>query len=493
VNSSLSKVLAVLAVGVFATAAAAATQPTRLTLSACQLQDPAKVSLVQADCGLLSVPENPADPSGRRIGLRVARVPAINRRKQADPLFVLAGGPGMAATSFYASVATAFQRIHRDRDIVLVDQRGTGGSNPLSCTLDDNTVYGGSNADIVADTKRCLATLEKTARVELYTTSVAVRDLDAVREALGYQQINLYGVSYGTRVAQHYARRFPTHTRSMVLDGVVPPQVALGPATSVNAEQALSRILARCSNDAECGKHFGDPMESYRTLRKSLETRPVPISLADPSSGEATRFEFMEYHLATVLRLGSYTAEQAALLPLMLHAATTSANFTPLASQFLMVNRSYSDSVAYGMHNSVVCSEDVPFWDVAQVDRGELEKTYLGTAPVDGLKSICSVWPRGPVDADFHLPLHTEVPVLLLSGSDDPVTPPTDAEAARPGLVHSVHIVLQGFGHGQLTAPCVDRVMATFINAGNTTGLDTSCVQGDRPLPFFLTLSGPAP
>jgi pimeloyl-ACP methyl ester carboxylesterase len=329
-----------------------------------------------------------------------------------------------------------------------------------------------SDAEVAADARRCLTALEKTAHVEFYTTSVAVQDLDSVRAALGYQRINLYGVSYGTRVAQHYVRRFPNRARSVILDGVVPPQLALGPATALNAEQALTRILARCANDTECKKHFGDPSVSYHVLRSSLQAHPVPVSLADPTSGEPSKFDFTGYHLATVLRLGSYTSEQAALLPLMLHGATESANFTPLASQFLVVNRSYGDALAYGMHNSVVCSEDVPFWDLAKVNRAELEKTYLGTAQLDGLRSICSVWPHGPVDPDFHAQLRTDVPVLLLSGSDDPVTPPTDADEARRGFTHSVHIVLKGFGHGQLAAPCVDRVMANFMSRGGIEGLD---------------------
>jgi pimeloyl-ACP methyl ester carboxylesterase len=141
----------------------------------------------------------------------------------------------------------------------------------------------------------------------------------------------------------------------------------------------------------------------------------------------------------------------------------------------------------------VVCSEDVPFWDLAKVNRTELEKTYLGTAQLDGLRSICAVWPRGPIDPDFHAPLHTDVPGLLLSGSDDPVTPPGDAEEARRGFTHSVHVVLKGFGHGQLTAPCVDRVMAAFLSRGGVEGLDGSCVQSDRPMPFFVTLGGPSP
>jgi pimeloyl-ACP methyl ester carboxylesterase len=451
------------------------------------------VSVVPADCGELNVPEDSSDPNGRHIRLHFARVPAINRRKQPDPLFVLAGGPGMAATIFYATASLSFARIHRDRDIVLVDQRGTGRSNPLNCAQDDKDLYRASDAEVAADARRCLAALEKTANVAFYTTSVAVQDLDTVRAALGYQRINLYGVSYGTRVAQHYVRRFPDRARSVILDGVVPPQLALGTATALNAERALTRILERCANDGECKKHFGDPFVSYHALRNSLHAHPVPVSLTDPTSGESSRLDFTGYHLATVLRLGSYTAEQAALLPLILHSASESANFTPLASQFLLVNRSYGDVVAYGMHNSVVCSEDVPYWDLAKVNRTELEKTYLGTAQLDGLRSICSVWPRGPIDPDFHTPLHTDVPVLLLSGSDDPVTPPDDAEEARRSFTHSVHLVLKGFGHGQLSAPCVDGVMASFMSRGAVEGLDVSCVQNDRPLPFFVTVGGPAP
>jgi pimeloyl-ACP methyl ester carboxylesterase len=449
--------------------------------------------MVAAECGDLSVREDASNPDSRRISLHVARVPAINRRKQADPLFVLAGGPGMAATTFYASAAFSFERIHRERDIVLVDQRGTGQSNPLNCSLDDDDLYRATDAEVVADTKRCLMTLRKTADVQFYTTSVAVQDLDRVRAALGYERINLYGVSYGTRVAQHYLRRFPQRTRTIILDGVVPPQLALGPETALNAEQALTRILARCVSNTECHKQFGDPAAAYHTLRSSLQTHPVTVNLANPTSGQATKFDFTSYHLATVLRLASYTAEQAALLPLMLHGATESADFAPLASQFLIVNRSYGDALAYGMHNSVVCSEDVPFYDLATVNRAELEKTYLGTAQVDGLRNICSVWPRGPIDEDFHAPLHSDVPALLLSGSDDPVTPPADAEEARRGLTHSVHIVLQGFGHGQLTAPCIDRVMAKFVEHATADGLDVSCTRDDTPMPFFTSLGGPPP
>jgi pimeloyl-ACP methyl ester carboxylesterase len=464
-----------------------------LELTSCQLEDPVRVSVVGAECGDLSVLENPAEPTGRRIKLRVARVAAISRRKQPDPLFVLAGGPGMAATTFYASAAFAFERIHRDRDIVLVDQRGTGQSNSLNCKLDDDELYHAGSSEVVAETRHCLTSLEKTADVRFYTTSIAVKDLDQVREALGYERINLYGVSYGTRVAQHYLRRYPSRTRALILDGVVAPQTVLGPETSLDAEQALTHILGRCIADRECHEHFGDPSLAYHKLRDTLQAHAASVSLPDPTSGAALKFDFTGYHLANVLRLASYTAEQAALLPLMLHSATDSNDFVPLASQFLLVSRSYGDVLSYGMHNSVVCSEDVPFYDLAKINRAELEKTYLGTAQLDGLRDICSAWPQGPVDADFHAPLRTAVPVLLLSGSDDPITPPADAELARHELTHSVHVILQGFGHGQITAPCIDRVMANFMARGAVEGLDVSCARNDKPLPFFISTGGPAP
>ena len=145
------------------------------------------------------------------------------------------------------------------------------------------------------------------------------------------------------------------------------------------------------------------------------------------------------------------------------------------------------------MHNSVVCTEDVPFYDMKAVDRARLEQTYLGAAQLDGLLSMCKIWPRGAIDADFHAPLRTDLPVLLLSGTDDPVTPPEYAEQAGRGFTHSLQVVLHGFGHGQLAAPCVDRVMAAFVERASVSSLDISCVRNARPMPFFTSLNGPSP
>ena len=462
-------------------------------LSPCQLEHPQRLTVVAAECGELTVPENSAQPNGRQLHLAFARVPAISRRKHPDPLFVLAGGPGMAATTFYATVAPVFGRIHRDRDIILLDQRGTGGSNPLNCPGGDETDYRATDNDIAADARSCLEKLSAKADVAQYTTSVAVNDLEHLRQVLGYEHINMYGVSYGTRVAQQYLRRFPDHTRALILDGVVPPELTLGAGMALDAEHALDRILARCALETDCRNRFGDPTQDYHDLWQSLQAHSVPVIVANPTTGESTHFEFTRFHLATVLRLSIYSTEQTALLPLLLHEAHESKDYSRLASQFLLLTHAYTDAVAVGMNNTVACTEDIAFYDAKATDRSKLENTFLGTAQLDGLLAICKIWPRGPIDADFHAPVHSAVPVLLLSGSDDPITPPAYADQARRGLTDSLHIVLKDFGHGQLAAPCMDRVMEQFINRASVKGLDTSCTRNDQPMPFFISLNGPPP
>ena len=463
-----------------------------LTLSACVIEHPLRLSVVPAECGVLSVPENPQAPHGRQIGLYVARVAAVSRRKLADPLFVLAGGPGQAASDFYATVAAAFERIHRERDIVLLDQRGTGKSNPLDCAADEDRLYRAGEAEIAALTRRCLAELAPRAQVAYYTTSVAVGDLEAVRAALGYERINLYGVSYGTRLAQQYLRRFPQRVRAVILDGVVPPSLVIGPAVATDAESALRRILARCAAEASCAAPFGDPQADYEALRGRLKEHPVPVILADPATGRMQQLEFNLDHLGTVLRLGGYSADYAALLPLLLHGAAAHGDYRPLAAQFLLLTRSFR-SIAAGMHNSVLCAEDVPLYGTQHIDRAALAHTFMGTTQVDALTTLCALWPHGPVDADFHAPLKSAVPALLLSGGDDPVTPPRYAQQAARGFAHALSITLPGFGHGQLTAPCMGGVLARFLQAGSVTGLDIRCTTLDRPMPFFTSLNGPPP
>jgi pimeloyl-ACP methyl ester carboxylesterase len=462
-----------------------------LQLSACQLPHPLHLTVVSAECGVLEVPENPAAPEGRRIALHLARVPAINRRRPEDALFVLAGGPGQGAADFFVALSGAFERIHRDRDVILLDQRGTGGSQPLDCPESEAQLYQSSEAEVTAFAAGCLAQLRTHTDPAYYTTSVAVADLERARAALGYPRIDLYGISYGTRVAQHYLRRYPARVRALILDGVVPPTLALGADVAPAAEAALRRILARCVAQSACLARFHTPLEDYEAVSRTLRAQPVEVSVADPANAVPRRVRFDRDHLATVLRLGSYNADYAALLPLFLNAGAHG-DYVPLAAQSLYLERSV-ESVAIGMHNSVVCSEDVPYWKAQDLNRAVLDATFMGSAEVDALQALCRSWPRGPVDADFHEALRSDVPALFLSGGDDPVTPPAYAHLAAAGFSAARELSLPGFGHGVLTVPCMERLLAQFLARPEPAALDVSCLRTAAPLPFFTSVNGPAP
>jgi pimeloyl-ACP methyl ester carboxylesterase len=206
-------------------------------------------------CGWLTVPENPAEPAGPKIRLRVTVLPSLRAQPERDALMILSGGPGQGAHQFYASVAGAFNGVRRDRDIVLLDQRGTGDSNRLDCAFDDSTEIETADPQVLlARARECLQGLPGDPR--FYTTSIAVRDLETARVALGYQHWSIYAVSYGTRVAQHYQHRYPQHVRAMILDGVVPVDLALGPDIAPRAQQALDALFERCAADATCESKF---------------------------------------------------------------------------------------------------------------------------------------------------------------------------------------------------------------------------------------------
>lgn len=477
----------------WAAAVAAASPPGTPSASACILEGPSGAAAVAAECTTVNVVENPAVPTGRRIDIAVARVPAVNGLTRLPPLFILAGGPGAAAGEFYPAVSPAFARVHRDRDIVLVDQRGTGRSNGLRCTLDDDALMEASDDEIAAASKACRDSLLSHADPAMYTTSLAVGDLERVRIALGYERVALYGVSYGTRVAQHYLRRYPDRVETLILDGVVPPQRVLGPDIALIAEDALRSIFDRCRTDAQCFAAFGDPAIHYAAVRARLAQGPVEVRMPHPRTGADSTTTFAASHLASALRLSSYTADQASLLPLALFRAHTEGDYRPLAAQYLLATDRVLEQVSYGMHNSVVCAEDEPRFASSGIAASQLDATYIGSAQLEGLSAMCREWPRGPVDADFNAPLKSSVPTLLLSGGADPVTPAADGELAAKGFSHALHVIVPGAGHGQIGSPCIDRIIATFLSTGVGRAGDLSCLRSERTTPFFTSLAGPAP
>jgi len=462
-----------------------------LQLEDCRIRAGVGYPGIKARCGTLQRPLDPANPDAQSIDLFVAVVPALSLEPAPDPLVPIAGGPGQASTEFYAGFAGAFEEVRRERDIVLLDQRGTGQSAAMDCDIDEDELTGPFSAEqTIAAAVKCLDSLPYDPR--FFTTSVAVEDLEALRTALGYQQFNLYGISYGSRVAQHFLRRYPDATRSVILDGVAAPQIALGPGIAVEAQRAMEAVFERCSESEDCAAKFPRLEQDFAGLRTRLADAPVTLNIANPVTGQREETEFSDNELAGALRLLSYSPSTVALIPLLIHEAAEG-NYAPLAAQFMMVAASLSDSMSIGMHNAVVCTEDAPFFDGEKIDRESLEATYLGPLQLDSLEAICSVWPKGPLDDEFKMPVRSDVPVLLLSGEADPITPPRYAELAAVELRNALHLVGRNQGHGVAPRGCMPEIIGEFVASADIGSLETGCLERLFAMPFFLDFSGPAP
>ncbi|MCZ6895261.1 MAG: alpha/beta fold hydrolase [Gammaproteobacteria bacterium] len=484
-----TRILAVAALLIMSAANLTAAEP--LILEDCRITAGPAYSSIEARCGVFRRPENPAEPDGNMLELRVAVVAALSLEPELDPFVPIAGGPGQASSDFYAATMGTFEKIRRNRDIVLLDQRGTGASARMDCDIDDDIVDGQMSLEETRlATLDCLDSLPHDPR--FFTTSVAVTDLEALREALGYEQFNLYGISYGTRVAQHFARRYPASTRTVILDGVVPPQMALGPAIATEAQRALDAILARCAASEPCDQRFPNIAAKFVAVKSRLTAEAVTLTISHPVSGRPETVTFGKNELAGAIRLLSYHPITIALLPFLIDEAAND-RFEPLAAQYLMIVDSLTDALSLGMHNAVVCTEDEPFFGGEGISEEDLSATYIGPLLVDALRTICSVWPRGILDEGFKTPLQTNLPVLLLSGDADPITPPGFAEIAAVDLTNATHLIGKQQGHGQAPRGCMGDVIADFIEMASVADLDTACLERMFAMPFFLHYSGPAP
>lgn len=476
---------------IFLSLSAAAFGEATLELADCRINAGPGYPGIEARCGTMARPLDPSDPDSPTIDLKVAVVPALNLEPEPDPLVPIAGGPGQSTLVFYAGLYAAFERVRRDRDILLVDQRGTGESTPLACAIDESTLEGEYSAEqTLGATRECLENLPQDPR--FFTTSVAVTDLEAVREALGYSALNLYGVSYGTRVAQHFARRYPGSTRTVIIDGVVPPQLPLGPDIAIESQRAIERVFDRCANDNDCQARFPTIRDDFAALRATLNAGPVSITLADPVTATPEIIEFGSDQLAAAIRLLLYDPRTVALLPLLVDAAANG-NYVPLAAQFQMVVTALGDALSMGMHNAIMCTEDVPFIDWDAVDHEALAGSYIGPLQLEAIRTMCSVWPAGVADDDLREPLVTDTPVLLLSGEADPITPPAYADMAAAGLSRAWLLTGKNQGHGLAPVGCMPRVIAGFITSLALEDGAADCLEDAFVMPFFVDFSGPMP
>jgi pimeloyl-ACP methyl ester carboxylesterase len=480
----LGACLVVAAAGRRGLAAGPAASP-GLALSPCKLPGLEHEAL----CGTFEVYEDRAARAGRKIPLRVAVLRATGPEHAPDPLFFFDGGPGQSAVKAATGMAHQWAAVHRKRDIVLVDVRGTGESNGLSCkSLQGHEgVLGYMESFLpVPGVRACRAELEARADLRLYTTTPAVDDVDDVRAALGYDRINVNGGSYGTLAALHYMRRHPEHVRTAVLEGLVTPDARLPLYFAHDAQVALDQVLAACAKDAGCRAAFPDPAEEVSRVLARLEKEPAKVTVRNAQTGKPVEIVLSRSAAAQTIRYMLYLPVTAAQIPLQMHLAAQG-DFVPLAETAYLF-AAFVTSTADGFYLSVTCAEDVAFFDAKEAAEAA-KGTFLGDFRARVQKAACAEWPRGRVDAGFEKPVGVKTPTLLVSGERDPVTPAYWADRAARTLPRSLRIVVPGGGHsmeGLKGTECLDRIASELVESGTEKGIDTSCVGKIQPVPFML-------
>jgi len=461
-----------------------------LKFKRCQIKH--KAVEIDAECAIFARPENPDIPDGKSVNLFVVKLPSSSPTPEADAFTVIQGGPGGSSIDMAIGLRQALDFVRSQRDILVVDQRGTGRSNILQCDVPDeqtqSTLF--NREETLKLTRECATKLDHS-DLRFYTTSVAVQDLDAVRQAAGYSELTLYGVSYGTRVAQHYLRRFPNHTRAVIIDGVVDVGLNLaGAEIARRSQDAFDNMVNRCNDTPSCFEQFGDIASKFSQLRKRLLEQTVELELPHPLSGKKVNHTVGDADLIAAVRFMPYATESTALLP-MLIAQAHDGNYVPLAAHSINVNRSLGQDFATGMHNSIMCAEDVPFVESNAAEGAK--DTYFGNTMIDAMSAICEVWPQGPIDRDFRDPFDSDKPVLILSGETDPITPPANGERTANMFSNSKHLVVPSHGHGVVGRGCMPYLIRDFIQNADLSEVTPDCIDRERVTPFFKDTTGPTP
>ncbi|MGB8339143.1 MAG: alpha/beta fold hydrolase [Burkholderiales bacterium] len=444
---------------------------------------------VESRCGKLEVFENRQTNSGRKIALNIAVIPSVSPNPQADPIVFFAGGPGQAAVKLSHGAFQILHKARREREIVLVDQRGTGKSNPLDCIDKDKKL---SLAEKLADSRSpqfmqaCLKKLD--AAPEHYTTPNAVADMEDVRAALGYEKLNLWGISYGTRMALSYMRAQPQHVRSAVLDGVAPTAIKLPLHAARDAQTALQRTIDDCMKITACKNFSPELQQDLFKLSAALEKSPVKINLNDPATNEKTEVEINQRTFVSSLRSILYRADYASLLPLTL-AEAKKGNYAPLIAQSTAFSSGLEESLSLGMFMSVICSEDVPL--IGKDEILNQANPLFHADMFDSVLNTCPVWPKGKIPPEHAEPVKSDIPVLLLSGALDPATPPLWGDLVAKTLSRSKHVVAENLSHSVSQHGCFPQLMADFFKAGNADKLEVACVKNIPRPAFFTNFSGP--
>ncbi|MDO6748552.1 alpha/beta hydrolase [Gilvimarinus sp. 1_MG-2023] len=436
-----------------------------------------------AQCGSLTVPVDAGNPALGEIEVYLKRWPAISAVKDADPVFVIAGGPGQSATYVSDSLSQAFFNLRKKRDIIFVDQRGTGDSAPMHCddySQDPLTVlHQDRQAQLLDDLRQCAQTHQTLA--PYVTTPYAVADLEAVRQALGYDRINLWGGSYGTRVALEYARRHRQVVRSVVLDGAAPVAIALPFTMGESAGQALQAVAGQCMDSEACFSRYGNPVHNAEAIARQLSVAPVTVDIAHPLTGLPQTVVLDADKFAALIRMALYDRLASKVLPHLLASAAEN-DFRLLAKVVsqLLSSGDFSQ-LAMGMHFSVICTED------AQYPHPSEPKAFLQVDLSELMLQVCEFWPKGQLPADYYQSFEADVPALILSGQRDPVTPPAWGQSVADQLSQSTHIIAPGGHHGVTSQGCGSQLVTQFIRNLTLTEKEQACAENIQPFAPYLS------
>jgi pimeloyl-ACP methyl ester carboxylesterase len=443
-----------------------------------------------ARCGSVSRPLDPARPDGPRIDVHYVVLPALARNKKPDPVFFFAGGPGQSAIALAGPMSRQFSRLSNRRDVVLVDQRGTGRSAPLTCDTPDPARPLRELADMDRMREhlaRCREALQALPHGDLrqYTTTIAMADADAVRQALGVAQVNAVGGSYGTRAVLEYMRQFPHAVRRAVIDGVAPPDMVLPATIAPDGQAALEALAAACDAEPACASRYPDLPGQWQRLLDSL---PREIGVVHPVTGQPERLTLTRDMAASMLRSPLYVPALASALPL---AITEAANgrFEALFGLGGALGSGRKEmQLAEGMHFSVVCAEDAPRLEGMAAPATTAAPAF-GAVFADLYRETCAAWPRGSVPEAFYTMPQAPAATLVLSGGIDPVTPPRHGERAAQALgANARHGVVPQAGHGVMGIGCMRDVLFRFIDAetdADALAVDTVCVESIPRPPAF--------
>jgi len=426
-----------------------------------------------AQCGYLTVYEDRAAQSGRTIDLNIVVLPATGSAAK-EPLFLLAGGPGQGGTDLAELALGPYASVREHRDMVLVDQRGTGSSGRIDCPVDaaesPQEVFG--TLFDPEQTRECLQEIKQRANPTLYTTDTVVDDLDEVRQSLGYDKVLLWGGSGGTRTALVWMRRHPDRVVGAMLDGVAPTDFRAPSTMASGCQDTLDAVLIECRQQASCNAAFPNLEADFQKLLALFDDRPVATHIID-QQGTKVPVEMHRGDFAYAVRGVIYRSRSLVKVPAMLHRAATSGDLHPFAQAYWQRQVGLRPYVAMGVHFGIYCSEDLPFIAESEV-AGFTDGSFVGRYLYDQYRGACDVWEATPVDRSFLRPVESEIPVLIISGYYDPSTPISMGEQIAAHLPNSRHVRVRNESHAAEFG-CALPAAIQFLTTGTLEDLGPIC------------------